>query len=63
MTPAQASELTDVGLIACLGYFNEQITTLKQKEQEMNAQCALLIAEYTTRHWERKINEVFDSSK
>ena len=63
MTPTQASELTDASLIACLDYFNAQITTLKQEEQKMSAQCALLIAEYTTRHWERKINEIFDSSK
>lgn len=63
MTPQQASELSQPALEASIGYYHDQKEQFRQKWEEMNAMCALLIAEHTTRFWEKKISEAFDVSK
>ena len=63
MTPAQASELSQPALEACIGYYHYQKEQLEQKAAEKREMCALLVAEHTVRFWEGKITEAFDSSK
>lgn len=63
MTPAQASELSQPALEACIGYYYDQKEQLERKADKIQEMCALLVAEHTTRFWESKISEAFDVSK